>query len=190
MLSDAGRNREAIGAFAHAIADTPASAADAWQLEFDQAVALDRLDRWQEAKADLAEALRRSPDQPYVLNYIGYSDAERNQDLPEARSLVERALQARPRDPAFLDSLGWIMLKQNDVGDGVRTLEQAAEMTPDDPTVNYHLGVGYWRQNRRSEAEQQWQKALVLHPDAADRPRIEARLREAEAASDRTTASP
>ena len=190
MLSDAGRNQEAVAAFGHAIADTPANADRSWQLEFDQAVALDHLNRWPEAKADLAEALRRSPDQPYVLNYIGYSDAERDQDLPEARALVERALAAKPRDPAFLDSLGWIMLKQNDVGGGVRTLERAAEMTPDDPTVNYHLGVGYWRQNRHAEAEQQWQKALILHPDAMDRPMIEARLREAQAASGKATASP
>ena len=179
MLSDAGRNQEAIDAFGHAIADTPASADGSWQLDFDRAVALDRMNRWAQAKADLDEALRRSPDQPYVLNYIGYSDAERDVDLEQARALVERALATKPRDPAFLDSLGWIMLKQNDVGDGVRTLEAAAEMTPDDPTVNYHLGVGYWRQNRHAEAEQEWQKALILQPDAADRPRIEARLREA-----------
>ncbi len=177
LLSEEGDETGAAHAFDQAIADTPSGAEGSWQLLFDRAVALDRSNRWRQAEADLDEALRRSPDQPYVLNYLGYSYAERGQDLAEARSLVERALSAKPGDAAFLDSLGWIMLKQNDVAGGVRTLERAAEMTPEDPTVNYHLGVGYWRENRRAEAEESWQQALILHPDAADRPRIEARLR-------------
>ena len=181
LLSDDKNDAEAVAAFDHAIADTPKGQDGSWQLNFDRAVVLDRTHQWPRAEADLDEALRLSPDQPYVLNYLGYSYAEHDTDLARARDLVERALRAKPKDPAFLDSLGWIMLKQNDVSGGVRTLEQAAEMTPLDPTVNYHLGVGYWREGRHAEAADQWQQALILKPDDTDRPHIEARLRQADA---------
>ena len=179
MLSDEHRYIEAGASFSRAIADIPSPSGDDWQLFFDRAVALDRSHQWNLAEADLKHALALSPEQPFVLNYLGYSYAEQGRSLDGARHMLERALDQKPHDGAFLDSLGWIILKQGDVANAIDTLQQAAELTPEDPTVNYHLGVAYWNAGRRSEALDQWQRALILNPDADDLPKIEARLKEA-----------
>ncbi len=184
VLSDARRYPEAVAAFDKAIDDrrrlvgTGLSGSD-WQLLFSRAVAFDRQDRWPQAKADLQQALALSPEEPFVLNYLGYSMVERHQDLREARSLIQRALDGRPDDGSIRDSLGWAMLRENDVSGAIRTLEQAAEQIPEDPTVNYHLGSAYWAAGRKIEAEDQWRWALVLHPEPDDLARIHDALRQA-----------
>ncbi len=186
VLSDAKRYGEAVSAFDRAIDDrrrlengNSGLAAEDWRLLFSRAVAFDRQDRWPQAKADLQGALALSPEEPFVLNYLGYSMVERHQDLREARSLIQRALDNRPDDGSIRDSLGWAMLRQNDVPGAVRTLEQAAEEIPEDPTVNYHLGSAYWAAGRKIEAEDQWRWALVLHPEPDDLARIRDALRQA-----------
>ncbi len=184
VLSEAKRYPEAVAAFDKAIDDrrrqagTGLSGSD-WQLLFSRAVAFDRQDRWPQAKADLQQALALSPEEPFVLNYLGYSMVERHQDLREARSLIQRALDNRPDDGSIRDSLGWAMLRENDVSGAIRTLEQAAEQIPEDPTVNYHLGSAYWAAGRKIEAEDQWRWALVLHPEPDDAARIRDALRQA-----------
>ena len=186
VLSDARRYAEAVAAFDRAIDDRRRQggtggrlSADDWQLLFARAVAFDRQDRWPQAKADLEQALALSPEEPFVLNYLGYSLVERQQDLSQARSLIQRALDGRPDDGSIRDSLGWAMLQQNDVPGAIRTLEQAAEQIPEDPTVNYHLGSAYWAAGRKIEAEDQWRWALVLHPEPDDAARIHDALRQA-----------
>ena len=181
LLNDEHRYGEAAERLTLAIADRGTPRADDWTLFFDRAVALDRSHQWNRAEADLRHALALSPDQPYVLNYLGYSYAEQGRDLEEARHMLERALAQKPRDGAFLDSLGWIILRQGDVPQAIEQLQEAAELTPEDPTVNYHLGVAYWQAGRRVEAENQWRRALILNPDAEDLPKIQAHLREANA---------
>ncbi len=189
ILSEQQRYGEAVVAFDHAIAAIPHPAGDDWQILFDRAVALDKSHQWNRAEADLLHALLLSPEQPLVLNYLAYSDAEQDRDLAHARRMVERALDQKPHNGAYLDTLGWIMLKQAEIGPAIDTLQQAAELTPEDPTVNYHLGVAYWQAGRRVEAEDQWQRALILKPDPGDLTRIKARLREA-AAGNPNRASP
>ena len=186
VLSDAKRYADAVAAFDHAIDDRRRQggtggrlSADDWQLLFSRAVAFDRQDRWPQARADLQQALALSPEEPFVLNYLGYSLVERQQDLAQARSLIQRALDGRPDDGSIRDSLGWAMLRQNDVPGAIRTLEQAAEQIPEDPTVNYHLGSAYWAAGRKIEAEDQWRWALVLHPEPDDAARIHDALRQA-----------
>ena len=186
VLSEAKRYPEAVAAFDKALDDrrrldgagAGLSGSD-WQLLFSRAVAFDRQDRWPQAKADLQQALALSPEEPFVLNYLGYSMVERHQDLRQARSLIQRALDSRPDDGSIRDSLGWAMLRENDVPGAIRTLEQAAEQIPEDPTVNYHLGSAYWAAGRKIEAEDQWRWALVLHPEPDDAARIRDALREA-----------
>ncbi len=178
-LSDEHRYLEADAAFDRAVSDVPQPTGDDWELFFDRAVALDRTHQWNRAEADLKRALSLSPEQPFVLNYLGYSYAEQGRNLDPARRMLERALDQKPRDGAFLDSLGWIILKQGRVEQAIDTLQQAAELTPEDPTVNYHLGVAYWAAGRRVEAEDEWRRALILNPDPSDLPKIEARLHEA-----------
>ncbi len=93
--------------------------------------------------------------------------------------MIERALQQRPNDGAIVDSLGWVELRQGDKKQAVRTLEHAAELEPEDPTITGHLGDAYWELGRRIEAEDQWRRALVLNPDPDDAARIQARLKSA-----------
>ncbi|WP_419730512.1 tetratricopeptide repeat protein [Lichenicola sp.] len=150
-----------------------------WQLLFSRAVAFDRQNQWPRAEADLEHALTLSPSEPYVLNYLGYSLVERNQDLKHARVLIQRALDSKPDDGSIRDSLGWAMLRQDDVRGAVHTLERAAEQIPEDPTVNYHLGAAYWAAGRTIEAEDQWRWALVLHPEPEDAAKIREALRKA-----------
>ena len=185
LLNDEHRYGDAASRLSLAIADTKNPGGDDWSLFFDRAVAYDRSHQWPRAEADLRRALQLSPDQPFVLNYLGYSYAEQDRNLEEARHMLERALAQKPHDGAFLDSLGWIILKQKHVGEAIAQLQEAAELTPEDPTVNYHLGVAYWEAGRRSEAENQWRRALILKPDADDLPKIQARLREADAGAAR-----
>ena len=181
LLNDEHRYADAADRLSLAIADTKNPGGDDWSLFFDRAVAYDRSHQWPRAEADLRHALLLSPDQPFVLNYLGYSYAEQNRNLEEARHMLERALAQKPHDGAFLDSLGWIILKQKHVAEAIAQLQEAAELTPEDPTVNYHLGVAYWEAGRRVEAENQWRRSLILNPDADDLPKIQAHLREATA---------
>ena len=150
-----------------------------WQLLFSRAVAFDRQNQWPRAEADLEHALTLSPGEPYVLNYLGYSLVERNQDLKHAQVLIQRALDSKPDDGSIRDSLGWAMLRQDDVRGAVQTLERAAEQIPEDPTVNYHLGAAYWAAGRTIEAEDQWRWALVLHPEPDDAVKIREALHKA-----------
>jgi len=157
---------------------SPLAGAD-WPILFARATAHDRNRQWRQAEADLRQALKLSPNQPFLLNYLGYSWVERKQDLGDARLMIERALDAKPDDGSIRDSLGWAMVRQNDIPGAVRELERAAEQMPEDATVNYHLGVAYWVAGRRVEARDQWRWALNLHPDKQDEARLHAALREA-----------
>ncbi|NPD65859.1 tetratricopeptide repeat protein [Lichenicola cladoniae] len=185
VLSDSKLYGPAVVAYDTAIADRQALTGKAlagndWQLLFSRAVAFDRQNQWPRAQADLEHALALAPAEPYILNYLGYSLVERHQDLKQARQLIQRALDSKPDDGSIRDSLGWVMLRQDDVPGAVTTLERAAEQIPEDPTVNYHLGAAYWAAGRRVEAEDQWRWALVLHPEPEDAAKIRDALKKAD----------
>jgi Flp pilus assembly protein TadD len=139
---------------------------------------LERIHQWPRAEADMNRALELSPDQPYVLNFLGYSMAERNENLPLAQDMIQRAMKARPNDGAIIDSMGWVKLREGDTKAALRLLEKAAELEPEDPSITGHLGDAYWDAGRHIEAEDQWRRALVLKPDPDDQARIEARLKD------------
>ncbi len=178
-LADQKKFGEAIGAYDRAIALLRHPQAADWVVFYARGSALERAHEWPRAQADMNRALELSPDQPFVLNFLGYAMAERNEDLPLAREMVERALHARPNDGAIVDSLGWVALRQGDTKEALRLLEKAAELEPEDPSITGHLGDAYWNAGRRIEAEDQWRRALVLKPDADEQARIEARLKSA-----------
>lgn len=117
-----------------------------------------------------------SPDQPYVLNYFGYTWADKSRNLPQAREMVEKALQKRPNDGAIVDSLGWVMFRQGQTADAVKTLERAVELEPEDPEINGHLGDAYWAAGRKLEATYQWRRALTFNPEPDAAARLEAKL--------------
>ena len=177
----AGENRfsDAVSAYDRAVAMLPRPVAADWTLFYARGAALERLHEWPRAQADMNRALELSPDQPSALNFLGYSMADRNQNLPAAEDMIQRALHARPNDGAIVDSLGWVKLRLGDTHEALRLLEKAAELEPEDASITGHLGDAYWTAGRHLEAEEQWRRALVLKPDADEQARIEGRLKSA-----------
>jgi tetratricopeptide (TPR) repeat protein len=147
-----------------------------WRLYFGRAVSLEKLNRWPEAEADLQAALKLRPDEPELLNYLGYSWIDRGVRLKEAMAMVEKAVAANPRSGAMVDSLGWAYFKLGDYKQAVEKLEQAVELEAGDPDVNDHLGDAYWKVGRRDEALFQWRRVLTLRPSDKARAVVEAKL--------------
>lgn len=167
---------DAVLAYDRAIGRISHQQAADWILFYDRGIAEERSHAWSKAEADFHHALELSPDQPFVLNYLGYSWADMGHHLSEARQMIERAAQRRPNDGAITDSLGWVMFRQGDAKDAVTTLEHAVELEPEDSTINGHLGDAYWAAGRKIEAEYQWRRALTLNPDPGDAAKLEAKL--------------
>ncbi len=178
VLRDKNRYQEAIVAYDRALARTHGPTRAVWPLLYARGVAHERAHQWPLAEADFKHALELAPDQPTVLNYLGYSWADQGTNLAEARTMIDKALQQRPDDGAIIDSLGWVTLRQGDPQEAVKLLEHAVELQPEDPTINGHLGDAYWAVGRKLEAAYQWRRALTLNPEPEDAARIEGRLHE------------
>jgi tetratricopeptide (TPR) repeat protein len=181
ILRGKHRYPEAVAAYDHAIALLGQPTRANWPLFYERGIAEERSHQWPKAEADFEMALKLSPDEPLVLNYLGYSWTEQNRNLAEARRMIERAAAARPNDGAITDSLGWIALREGDAAGAVRDLEKAVELQPEDATINGHLGDAYWAAGRKLEALYQWRRALTLNPDPEDVPKLEAKLQDAQA---------
>ncbi|MDB5499433.1 MAG: hypothetical protein JWP28_3464 [Phenylobacterium sp.] len=136
-----------------------------WRLLYSRGVAYERLGRWPEGQADLQAALKARPDEPELLNYLGYSWIDRGEHLKEAMGMVQKAVAADPRSGAMVDSLGWAYYRMGDYKQAVEKLEQAVELEAGDPEINNHLGDAYWKVGRRDEAQFQWRRVLTLKPD-------------------------
>jgi tetratricopeptide (TPR) repeat protein len=182
LLRDKNRFPEAVAAYDRALARAGAPSRAVWPLLYARGVAHERAHQWPMAEADFKRALELSPDQPTVLNYLGYSWADQGTNLAEARQMIDKALQQRPDDGAIIDSLGWVTLRQGDSQGAVKLLERAVELEPEDATINGHLGDAYWAVGRKLEAVFQWRRALTLNPEPEDAARIEGRLHETTAA--------
>ena len=170
------RFAEAASDYDRAVARIAKPTRDNWRLFYDRGISYERSHQWDRAEADFNHALALAPDQPDVMNYLGYSWADQGRNLARARQMIEKAVQQRPNDGSIIDSLGWVMLRQGDHGEAIRTLERAVELEPEDPTINGHLGDAYWSVGRRREAEFQWRRALTLHPEADESAKLEAKL--------------
>jgi tetratricopeptide (TPR) repeat protein len=148
-----------------------------WQLYYMRGVARQQSGDWTTAEADMKKALTLAPDQPEVLNYLGYSWIDRGERLQEAKAMIEKAVAAKPDSGAMVDSLGWAYFRLGDFVKAVDQLEHAAELEPADPDINNHLGDAYWRAGRKTEARFQWQRVLTLGPDAKTRADVERKLK-------------
>jgi Flp pilus assembly protein TadD len=126
----------------------------------------------------LQAALTLSPNQPYVLNYLGYTWALRGENLPQAAAMLKQAAGLAPNEGAIVDSLGFVNLKEGDTQMAVKLLTQAVEMDPDDAEVNAHLGDAFYAEGLRLQADYQWQRALALRPDAKLQADINGKLRQ------------
>jgi Flp pilus assembly protein TadD len=150
--------------------------ASAWNLHYLRGMMRDRAGDWPGAQSDFRAALALFPDEPGVLNYLGYGLLERGGAPVEARALIEKAAQLRPSDGGIIDSLGWVQLQTGEVDKAVATLERAISLEPQDPTIISHLGDALWQQGRRIEARFRWRQALALEAPAEDKRRLQARL--------------
>lgn len=175
-LGDIYRNEEkfelAIQAYDKAVAGAgPATAAD-WRLYFARGIALERAKRWDRAEPDLRLALSYRPDDPTVLNYLGYSLIEQGRSFEQAIGMIQRAVDLRPADGFIIDSLGWAYYTAGNYAKAVEFLEQAVATQPGDPTLNEHLGDVYWRLGLALNARQRWQATLDSEPDADQKARV------------------
>jgi tetratricopeptide (TPR) repeat protein len=147
-----------------------------WGLFYSRGICHDRLSHWDKAEADFRQALKLYPDQPQVLNYLGYSFADRGVHLDEALGMIERAVKAEPQSGAIVDSLAWAYFRLGRYDEALAPMEQASLLEPVDPVVTDHLGDVYWAVGRFREADFQWHRALSLKPEEKDAARIRKKI--------------
>ena len=172
-LGDLLRQQEsykgAVAAYDKALEFTEEGAPGEWFLLYARGIAHERLKNWELAEADFRRALELNPDQPQVLNYLGYSLVERHTDLDAALAMIEQAVAAQPDSGYIVDSLGWVLFRLGRYDEAVAHMERAVELMAVDPVVNDHLGDVYWSVGRKREAEFQWRRALsFIKPDDTD----------------------
>ena len=148
-----------------------------WIVFYFRGICYERSKQWAKAEGDLTKALELFPDQPHVLNYLGYSWIDQGIKLDEGMEMIKKAVQQRPDDGYIVDSLGWAYYRLGNYEEATKQLERAIELKPEDPTINDHLGDAYWRVGRVLEAKFQWAHARDLKPDAEELPKIEEKLK-------------
>jgi len=169
VYGDMKRYADAADAYGKAIALAEGGKGDGplWTLLLLQGSVLDQGGDWPAAKAVLEKAAKLAPDQAQVLNYLGYAQLQRGENLAQAEKLIEEASRLRPDDAAITDSLGWTYYMRGNIPKAVDTLERAVAGEPAEPEINEHLGDAYWKAGRRVEARWAWRAALVYADDSA-----------------------
>ncbi|MEX0348795.1 MAG: tetratricopeptide repeat protein [Paracoccaceae bacterium] len=160
LLRQEEKYEAAVSAYDRSLELTADDDPGLWFVLYARGISHERLDHWDEAEADFRKALDLNPDQPQVLNYLGYSLVEKQIKLDEALEMIERAVAARPDSGYIVDSLGWVLFRLGRYDEAVGHMETAVELMPIDPVVNDHLGDVYWAVGRTREAEFQWKRAL------------------------------
>ncbi len=176
MLRRSERYAEALVAYDAGIALAPDGAAWAWPLHYNRAVCLERLDRFDEAVPGFRKALELAPNQPQVLNYLGYTWIDRGENLDEAVTMIEAAVKAAPDQGYIIDSLAWAYYRLGRFADALAPMEKASLLEPVDAVVTDHLGDVYWVNGRQLEARFQWRRAQSFEPAEKDAARIRAKL--------------
>jgi tetratricopeptide (TPR) repeat protein len=154
----------------------PNPARNHWSVFFQRGIAYERLKKWEKAEPNFHKALELNPDQPQVLNYLGYSWVDMNRNLQEGLEMIKKAVELRPDDGYIVDSLGWAYYRLGRFEEAVVELERAVELRAGDATINDHLGDAYWRVGRKLEAKYQWKRALASEPEDVEVPKIQAKI--------------
>src|SRR4051812_31582874 len=147
-----------------------------WVYYYYRGICEERSKQWSKAETDMRKALELQPEQPHVLNYLGYSWIDQGINLDDAMKMIKRAVDQRPDDGYIVDSLGWAYYRIGNFEEAVKNLERAIDLKPEDPTINDHLGDAYWRIGRTLEAKFQWAHARDLKPEPEELPKIEAKI--------------
>ena len=171
------RFAESVAAYDRVIGRMRQPSPSDWIIFYDRGIGYERTGQWTRAEADFNHALELSPDQPSVLNYLGYAWADMGRNLDRARDMIQRAAARRPNDGAITDSLGWVLFRQGNVAEATKMLERAVGLEPEDPTITEHLGDAYWATGRKIEAQYQWRRALTLNPAPEDAAKLEAKIK-------------
>ncbi|HWU17130.1 MAG TPA: tetratricopeptide repeat protein [Devosia sp.] len=166
----------AADAYTKALELTGGENASDWRFYYVRGIAYERAKQWPKAEADFLEALKLNPDQPQVLNYLGYSWIDQDMNLEPALEMIEKAVKAVPQDGYIVDSLGWAFYKLGRMDEAVATLEQAVLLRPNDAEINDHLGDAYWKAGRRLEAKFQWNVAASVDQEGNVKARVAPKL--------------
>jgi Flp pilus assembly protein TadD len=153
---------EAAATYTKALELTGGESPSDWRFYYVRGIAYERAKEWPKAEADFLKALELNPEQPAVLNYLGYSWIDQDMNLEPALEMIEKAVAAQPQDGYIVDSLGWAFYKLGRIDEAVTTLEQAVLLRPNDAEINDHLGDAYWRAGRKLEAKFQWNVAASV----------------------------
>jgi Flp pilus assembly protein TadD len=176
MLRRESRFEESAAAYDQAVALIAEAEPLHWPLYYQRGIAYERSKQWDRAEADFRKALALEPDQPDVLNYLGYSWVEQGSNLDEAEQMIQRAVDQRPDDGYIVDSLGWVLFRFGEFDRALKHLERAVELRPVDPVINDHYGDALWMVGRKTEARFQWKRALSFDPTEEDAERIRRKL--------------
>ena len=174
---------EAAEAYTRALELSGGESPADWRFYYVRGIAYERAKEWPKAEADFLKALELNPDQPQVLNYLGYSWIDMDMNLETALGMIEKAVEAVPMDGYIIDSLGWAFHKLGRSGDAVETLERAVMLLPNDPEINDHLGDAYLEAGRPLEARFQWKVAAAVDETGNVRERVAPKIEESDRAS-------
>lgn len=166
----------AADAYGQALALTGGESPSDWRFYYVRGIAYERAKQWPDAEKDFLKALELNPDQPAVLNYLGYSWIDQDINLEAALEMIEKAVAAQPQDGYIVDSLGWAFYKLGRIDEAVATLEQAVLLRPNDAEINDHLGDAYWKAGRKLEARFQWNVAASVDETGNVKERVAAKL--------------
>jgi tetratricopeptide (TPR) repeat protein len=178
LLRRRERFPEAAQAYDQALARSGTAGVRDWPLFYARGISRERSGDWPQAESDLLRALELAPEQPYVLNYLGYTWADQGRNLDRAQAMLRRATELRPQDGNIADSLGWVLFRLGNLPEAITWLEKAVELESRSSVINDHLGDAYWAAGRQREAQFQWRRAMALDPEPAEMPKIEAKLRD------------
>jgi tetratricopeptide (TPR) repeat protein len=170
------RYAEAVDYYSRAIALIDKPEQKHWSFFYSRGTCYERIKKWASAEADLQRAMQLSPEQPLVLNYLGYSWIDQGRNLKQGMALIEKAVRQKRDDGYIVDSMGWAHYRLGNYKEAVKHLERAVELRPEDPVLNDHLGDAFWRVGREREARFQWEQALTLKPEPEDADKIKRKL--------------
>jgi tetratricopeptide (TPR) repeat protein len=160
LLREAGRYQDAYDLLGRAVESNP----EYPDLLYDYAMAAEKLNNLDVLEANLRKLIQLKPDHAHAYNALGYTLADRNIRLEEARDLISKALQLAPEDPFIMDSMGWVNYRMGNIDEGLGYLRRAYDIRSD-PEIAAHLGELLWMKGDRAEAKRVWQTALEEHPD-------------------------
>jgi tetratricopeptide (TPR) repeat protein len=178
VLRAGKRYAEAAEVYSKIVAALGEPKREHWAIYYYRGMSYERAKQWPLAEKDFQEALKISPDNPQILNYLGYSWVDQGVNLEQALEMIRKAVSLRPKDGYIIDSLGWAYFRLGKFEEAAAELEKAIVLSPSDPTINDHLGDAYWKTDRKLEAKFQWLRAIENKPEPEELPKIERKLKE------------